>query len=98
SVTSLMGSIADNGSGGAYAYRSSKAALNMANKSLAIDLRDRGITAVVLHPGGVKTDMGGAGAPIEAPESVRGMRTVIERLTPADSGKFFDYEGDELPW
>lgn len=98
SITSLMGSIGDNGSGGSYAYRSSKAALNMGNKSLSIDLRDRGITAVVLHPGWVKTDMGGAGAPIEAPESVRGMRTVISRLSLEDSGKFFDYEGDELPW
>lgn len=98
SITSLMGSIGDNGSGGSYAYRSSKAALNMANKSLSIDLRDRGITAVVLHPGWVKTDMGGPGAPIEALESVTGMRKVIERLTPDDSGKFFDYEGEELPW
>lgn len=98
SVTSLMGSIGDNGSGGSYAYRSSKAALNMANKSLSIDLRDRGVTAIVLHPGWVKTDMGGASAPIEAPESVRGMRAVIGRVGLADSGKFFDYEGDELPW
>lgn len=98
SVTSLMGSIGDNGSGGSYGYRSSKAALNMANKSLSIDLRGRGITAIVLHPGWVKTDMGGPGAPIEAPESVRGMRSVIGRVTPDDTGKFFDYEGDELPW
>lgn len=97
-ITSLMGSIGDNGSGGSYAYRSSKAALNMATKSMSIDLRDRGITAIVMHPGWVKTDMGGPGAPTEAPESVSGMRKVIERLTPADSGKFYDHEGDELPW
>jgi NAD(P)-dependent dehydrogenase (short-subunit alcohol dehydrogenase family) len=97
-VTSLMGSISDNSSGGYYAYRSSKAALNAVFKSLAIDLKPRGITAVVLHPGWVKTDMGGENAPLEAPESVRGMRAVLARLTNADTGRFFDYQGRELPW
>ncbi len=97
-VTSLMGSIADNGSGGHYVYRSSKAALNMVNRSLAHDLRDRGVTCLVLHPGWVKTDMGGPGAPLEIPESVAGMIRVVERATLADSGKFYDWEGEELPW
>ena len=95
-VTSKMGSIADNTSGNAYAYRSSKAALNMANMSLARDLSD--VTCVVLHPGWVKTDMGGASAPIEAPESVSGMREVIAGLKPSQSGAFYDYTGAELPW
>jgi NAD(P)-dependent dehydrogenase (short-subunit alcohol dehydrogenase family) len=97
-VTSLMGSIGDNESGGSYAYRSSKAALNMATVCLARDLAPRGVTAIVLHPGWVKTDMGGPGAPLEAPESVKGMRAVIARVGPADTGTFFDYEGDLLPW
>lgn len=97
-ITSLMGSIGDNDSGGSYAYRSSKAALNMAWKCLALDLRARGVGAIVLHPGWVKTDMGGAGALLEPPESVRGMRAVIDRVSLDDTGKFFDYEGAELPW
>ncbi len=97
-VTSKMGSIADNTGGGAYAYRSSKAALNMANKSLAIDLTPDQITAVVLHPGWVKTDMGGQNAPLLPPESVAGMLKVIDGLTAADTGKFFDYAGAEVPW
>ncbi|MCO5165209.1 MAG: SDR family oxidoreductase [Planctomycetes bacterium] len=97
-VTSLMGSIGDNQSGGSYAYRSSKAALNMATACMALDLRPRRITCLLVHPGWVKTDMGGAQAPLEAPESVRGMRQVIDRATLEDTGKFFDYEGDVLPW
>lgn len=97
-VTSLMGSLTDNTSGGSYAYRSSKAALNMATLCMAHDLKARGISTVVLHPGWVKTDMGGPDAPVEAAESVRGMRAVIDRTTLEQSGKFFDYEGDPLPW
>ena len=97
-LTSLMASIADNSSGGNYLYRSSKAAANMVVKSLAIDLRQQEITAVAFHPGWVKTDMGGPNAMISASQSVTGMRQVISSLTPADSGKFFDYEGNVLPW
>lgn len=97
-VTSLMGSIGDNGSGGSYVYRSSKAALNAATRSLSIDLAPRGISACVIHPGWVKTDMGGSNAPLEAPESVRSMRSVIERAHQGGSGKFFDYDGEILPW
>ena len=97
-VSSLMGSIADNGSGGSYLYRSSKAAVNMVVKCLAVDLKPAGITAVVLHPGWVKTDMGGPDAMITAAQSVSGMRHVIGRLTLADSGKFYGYDGQDIPW
>lgn len=97
-MTSKMGSIADNTSGGCYAYRSSKAALNMVNASLAHDLGGRGITCVVLHPGWVATDMGGAGAPLGAVESCRGLRDVIAGLTPADTGRFFAFSGEAIPW
>jgi len=97
-VSSLMGSIADNGSGGAYLYRSSKAALNAVAKSLAVDLKGRGLISVILHPGWVKTDMGGENAPLLPPESVSGMREVLDGLRPEDSGRFLSYSGAELPW
>jgi NAD(P)-dependent dehydrogenase (short-subunit alcohol dehydrogenase family) len=97
-VTSLMGSIADNSSGGAYAYRSSKAAVNAAMKSFAIDLAPRGITCAVVHPGWVRTDMGGAGGKLSAAQSVAALRSLIDSLKPADSGKFFNYDGKPLPW
>jgi NAD(P)-dependent dehydrogenase (short-subunit alcohol dehydrogenase family) len=97
-ITSKMGSITDNSSGGHYSYRSSKAAVNIVVKSLAIDLKPIGIIAVVLHPGWVKTDMGGPNAWITAEQSVSGMRHVISRLTPADSGKFIAYDGQVVPW
>ena len=97
-ITSKMGSIADNGSGGSYLYRSSKAAVNMVVKSLAIDLKPLGISSVVLHPGWVKTDMGGPNALISTEQSVSGMREVIGRLTLADSGRFFGFDGREIPW
>jgi len=97
-ITSQMGSVADNSSGGSYLYRSSKAALNMVVKSMAIDLKPLGITAVVFHPGWVKTDMGGPNALISTERSVAGMRQVIGQLTIADSGKFLAYDGREIPW
>jgi NAD(P)-dependent dehydrogenase (short-subunit alcohol dehydrogenase family) len=97
-ITSKMGSIADNSSGGSYLYRTSKVAVNMVVKNLAIDLKPIGITAVVIHPGWVKTDMGGPNALISAEQSVSGMRQVIARLTPDDSGKFFGYDGQLIPW
>ena len=97
-LTSRMGSIADNTGGGYYIYRSSKAALNAAMKSLAIDLAPRGVAVVVFHPGWVKTDMGGPGAQIAPQASVAGMRRKIESLGPADSGRFFNYDGSPLPW
>jgi NAD(P)-dependent dehydrogenase (short-subunit alcohol dehydrogenase family) len=95
-ISSRLGSIGENSAGGQYAYRSSKAALNAAWRSLALD--HRGVIAVVLHPGWVKTDMGGAGAPVERKDSIAGMRRVIATLTPADSGGFFNYDGAAIPW
>lgn len=97
-ITSKMGSIADNSGGGSYLYRTSKVAVNMVVKSLAIDLKPIGITAVVFHPGWVKTDMGGPNALISAEQSVSGIRQVIASLTIADSGKFFGYDGQVIPW
>lgn len=97
-ISSIMGSINENTSGGGYIYRSSKAALNMAVVSLSVDLRGRGIVCLVFHPGWVRTDMGGASAPLDAAASVAGMRAVIDRATPADSGRFFNYDGSRLPW
>lgn len=96
-VTSGMGSIADS-SGGYYAYRASKAALNMSYHNLALDLRGRGIIAVVINPGWVKTDMGGAGATLEPKVSIRAMRDVFDKLSLSDSGKFMNYSGGTLTW
>ena len=98
SVSSKMGSIADNRGGGQYIYRSSKAALNAAMRSVALDLAGEGIKAVILHPGWVRTDMGGPAALIDAPESVAGMKQVIDGLTPDRSGRFFNYDGQEISW
>ena len=97
-ISSKVGSIADNSSGGSYIYRSSKTALNMAVKSLSLDLSGKGVICILLHPGWVQTDMGGASAPIDAATSVAGMRAVIDRAGAADSGRFFNYDGNELPW
>jgi NAD(P)-dependent dehydrogenase (short-subunit alcohol dehydrogenase family) len=97
-ITSKMGSIADNGSGGSYSYRTSKAALNMVAKSMAHDLKARRIIVVVFHPGWVRTDMGGPQALLPPKASVSGMRAKIATLTAADSGKFFNYDGKPLPW
>lgn len=97
-LSSKMGSMADNTSGGHYLYRSSKAALNMVIKSLALDLTDSGIKAVVLHPGWVRTDMGGPDALISATQSVTGMRKVLAGLQAQDSGRFLSFDGTEVPW
>ena len=97
-ITSGMGSIADNTSGGSYAYRSSKAAVNMVMKSLSVDLAPRGITCVVMNPGWVRTDMGGASGTLSPAESIKAMRSVIAALRPEDSGKFLNYSGKPYPW
>lgn len=97
-VSSLMGSIGDNTSGGSYIYRSSKAALHAVLRSLAIDLRGRQIIVCALNPGWVRTDMGGSAAMLDPFESVAGMRDVISRLTLRESGRCFNYDGEELPW
>jgi len=97
-LSSKMGSMADNGYGNSYIYRSSKAALNAVVKSLSIDLREQGIKAVALHPGWVKTDMGGPNAEISTRQSVAAMMSTLERLQPADSGRFIDIDGSDIPW
>ncbi|WP_028989612.1 SDR family oxidoreductase [Thermithiobacillus tepidarius DSM 3134] len=97
-LSSKMGSIADNTSGDSYLYRSSKAALNAAMKSLAIDLAPRRIAVLILHPGWAQTRMGGEQAPLPAADSVAGMRGIIDRFTLADSGRFLNYDGREIPW
>lgn len=96
-ISSGMGSIGDNG-GGWIPYRTSKAALNMAWSSLALEARRDGITCVLLSPGWVKTRMGGAGAEITPEESVSAMRRLIDRLTIDDTGSFLRRNGSELPW
>lgn len=97
-ITSKMGSMGDNTSGGSYLYRSSKAALNAISKSLAIDLAPQGITVLILHPGWVVTDMGGPNALISPSESVAGMRQVIEQAGLQQSGSFIAYDGKAVPW
>jgi NAD(P)-dependent dehydrogenase (short-subunit alcohol dehydrogenase family) len=97
-IISGMGSIADNTSGGAFAYRSSKAAVNMVMRSLAIDLAPRGITCVVVNPGWVQTDMGGSPATLTPAESVTRLRRFIDTLGPGQSGRFFNYDGREYAW
>lgn len=95
-ITSMMGSIADNSSGGSYAYRMSKTALNMFLKSFSIDFP--AVTAINLHPGWVQTEMGGRSAPTTATQSAAGILKVIENAKPSDSGKFYDFEGDSISW
>jgi len=97
-ITSGMGSIADNTSGGSYAYRSSKAAVNMVAKSLALDLAPRGIICIVMNPGWVRTDMGGPRGTLAPADSIRAMREVIAGLKAGDTGKFFNYNGKTYPW
>jgi NAD(P)-dependent dehydrogenase (short-subunit alcohol dehydrogenase family) len=97
-LTSGMGSIADNTSGGSFAYRSSKAAVNMVMRSLAIDLAPRGITCVVVNPGWVQTDMGGPNANLTPAESIARLRRLLDSLGPAQSGKFFNHDGREYAW
>ncbi len=97
-VTSRMGSLEDNTSGGSYGYRMSKAALNMAGRSLAHDLRDAGIAVLLLHPGYVRTDMTGHSGYIDPPESAEGLIQRMEELTLERSGGFMHANGEALPW
>jgi len=97
-MSSKMGSMADNGSGGSYIYRSSKAALNAVMKSAAIDLAPRGVKVAILHPGWVLTDMGGPDAEITVAESVGRIRDILADITPGNSGTFFDIDGSVIPW
>jgi NAD(P)-dependent dehydrogenase (short-subunit alcohol dehydrogenase family) len=96
-LSSLMGSI-DDASSGMFAYRTSKAALNMAMKLIAAELEPKGIGVCALHPGWVQTSMGGPNAKITTEESVAGLRKVIEGLKPGDGQLFVSYAGESLPW
>jgi NAD(P)-dependent dehydrogenase (short-subunit alcohol dehydrogenase family) len=98
SITSKMGSIDDNTSGGSYIYRSSKTALNSIMRSLEHDLGHHGIATLTLHPGWVKTDMGGMGAWINVDESVAGMIKQIEKLNLSNAGRYVDYAGKKINW
>jgi NAD(P)-dependent dehydrogenase (short-subunit alcohol dehydrogenase family) len=97
-VTSLMGSIRDCQSGKSYAYRASKTALNMFTAAARNELRNDGIRTILLHPGWVKTDMGGPNAPVLVQDSVAGMLEQIQALEMEDSGQFVEYTGQLLPW
>ena len=97
-ISSQMGSIDDNYSGRFYFYRSSKSALNSAAKSLSIDWKEDGISILILHPGWVKTDMGGINAKLEIPDSISQMIRVIQDLNLDNSGSFVNYAGKKLEW
>jgi NAD(P)-dependent dehydrogenase (short-subunit alcohol dehydrogenase family) len=97
-ITSGMGSISDNKSGGSIAYRTSKAAVNMVIRTVALDLAPKGVTCVVVNPGWVKTDMGGPGATLTPADSIGAMRRLIEKIKPGDTGKFFNHDGREYAW
>ena len=97
-ISSLMGSIDDCKSGRSYAYRASKSALNMFTTSMKNEAVENNITFAILHPGWVKTGMGGSMAPVTMPESVTGMMKVLESQTLENSGRFIQYDGEILPW
>jgi len=97
-LTSKMGSMEDNTSGGSYVYRSSKAASNAVVKSMSMDFSDKGITCLALHPGWVKTDMGGPNAEITTRQCVNQLFDILENCSAKDNGKFIDVDGQEVPW
>ena len=97
-ITSRMGSIGDNSSGGRYGYRMSKAALNIAGVSLAHDLRGRGIAVAILHPGFVRTGMTANQGDVDTDHAARGLVARIDELTLANSGSFWHAQGERLPW
>lgn len=97
-ISSRMGSIADNDGGGSIAYRSSKAALNAAWRNMALDFREEPVTIAMLHPGWVRTDMGGPNAHLAIEDSIAQMFATIERLTRSQSGAFLNLDGTPLPW
>jgi NAD(P)-dependent dehydrogenase (short-subunit alcohol dehydrogenase family) len=97
-LSSNLGSIAENERGNFYGYRESKAALNMFTKTLAAELGPEGFICIVLTPGWVQTDMGGPSAPLQPADSISGMKAVLDRLTPADNGTFWSYDGSQMPW
>jgi len=97
-ITTNLSSIADNNDGGFYGYRESKAALNMFTRSLAMEFGPEGFICIVMHPGWVRTDLGGPQAPLNVQESVEGIRAVISKLTPSDNGSFWTHDGKNMDW
>ncbi|KAK2576252.1 hypothetical protein KPH14_005618 [Odynerus spinipes] len=97
-MSSILGSITQNDQGGFYSYRCSKAALNAATKAMSIDLKDDGILVVCLHPGWVRTDMGGNNAPMDIDTSVSSILNVMKTLSTKNTGTFLQYDGTTLPW
>ncbi|WP_245929771.1 SDR family NAD(P)-dependent oxidoreductase [Leucothrix pacifica] len=97
-MSSKMGSMQDNGSGGSYIYRSSKAALNAVSVSAAKNLAERGMKVAILHPGWVRTDMGGPNGDLSVQESANALRNNIASMTDEDSGRFTDIDGTTIPW
>lgn len=97
-ISSKKGSIAENTVGGAYIYRSSKSAVNQVVKSLSVDLRERGVSVVAIHPGWVRTKMGGANASMSVEASVSAVKKLLLEIGPDKSGHFLNYDGTEIPW
>lgn len=97
-ISSHMGSIAEIGTPNDYAYRSSKTALNAAVKGLSLDVAKRDVGVLLLHPGWVRTRMGGKDAPLSPEDSVSAMRRLVDQYTPRQSGYFYNYDGNEIPW
>lgn len=97
-ISSVLASVAANSTAGYYPYRISKAALNAFTKNISIELKHDQVLSIVLHPGWVRTDMGGSSADISADESCQGLMNVLRNLKPNQNGKFFQYNGVELPW
>ena len=97
-ISSKMGSIGNNRSGGSYIYRSSKSAVNQVVKSMSCDLAARGISVITLHPGWVRTDMGGAEAEVGVDESAEGLKRILQAAGPEQNGQFFNYTGEPLAW
>ncbi|MFK7888944.1 MAG: SDR family oxidoreductase [Gammaproteobacteria bacterium] len=97
-ITSRMGSMADNTSGGQYGYRISKAGVNMVGRSLAVDLAEQGVAVALIHPGYVRTDMTGGNGLIDTDESAAGICKVIDNMSVKNSGSFWHCDGSELPW
>lgn len=97
-MSSILGSIDANVEGGIYGYRMSKSAINAATKSMAIDFKREKILCVALHPGWVKTDMGGSNAPMAIEESCQKMIETVFQLNESHNGGFYQYDGKRLPW
>lgn len=97
-MSTYMSSISELSEGGYYQYRSSKAALNLVVKALSIDLKPRGVRTLAVHPGWVSTEMGGPSAPVKPPDSIKGLRQVIEAYGKDETGQFYNYDGKQFGW